>query len=222
MNKKIHPLLKIYFLLISCGVALSGKIEFQIAHSIFCLCCIIGIEKKWDVFKKLFTFVLPIIALLIIVNFFLLHEWMFGVRYAIRFIVLTLPFFLVFYSTSPQEFMYGFRAVKFPHQFNYLFLSSLEILELLRDAFHTTILAQQLRGYLIEKSFLKRWRNFFPIFFPVFLNILNHSIEKSIILEFKGITSTTSKTYLTIWKFSLHDVLFFMVLTVWIGVVILY
>ena len=154
---------------------------------------------------KIALYVLPVSCLLVVVNTLLGLPLSEGTAYALRFALLTIPLFITFYVASPSEFSLGLRTLPIPPRFHYLFLFSFEIVRTLREVFEHVHIAQQLRGYRVERVFYRRWKAVFPLLLPVTLIAITQSLDRSLMLEFRGIDAPGPKTYLRSLPLTLAD-----------------
>jgi energy-coupling factor transporter transmembrane protein EcfT len=79
------------------------------------------------------------------------------------------------------------------------------MVSMLRNLLHNVRIAQQLRGLRFEQTFVRRWRNIFPLLFPVLLIAISQGLDRSLAIEFKGIEYRGPKTYLRTLPWSRTD-----------------
>lgn len=196
VRRTAHPLTLFSFIGFSVVVAILGIRPLQIAMLSILLALSLIIDARKKVWTKIGLYVLPVSCLLVAVNTLLGLPIREGTAYALRFALLTIPLFITFYVASPAEFSLGLRTLPIPPRFHYLFLFSFEIVRTLREVFDHVHVAQQLRGYRVERVFYRRWKAVFPLLLPVTLIAITQSLDRSLMLEFRGIDSPGPKTYM--------------------------
>jgi energy-coupling factor transporter transmembrane protein EcfT len=203
--RSIHPFTTLSFVLLSFVVAIAGKRPAQIALGLTFLVISVLIEKKGQLWKKVLLYVLPISCLLVFVNRLFGATTEEGLNYAIRFALLVTPMLILVYSTPARKLSLALRTVNVPPRLQYLFLFSFEMVSMLRNLLHNVRIAQQLRGLRFEQTFVRRWRNIFPLLFPVLLIAISQGLDRSLAIEFKGIEYRGPKTYLRTLPWSRTD-----------------
>lgn len=213
MKFKLHPISLIALLIFSFVVALTNRIILQSIFIFFVSCLSLFISKRRAFWKTMLTFGLPVTALLLILNDILVplltgaHRGE-GIHYALRFLALLTCLLIIFQTTTPTEFARGLRPLRLPPRFNYIFLLSFEVFDTFRSIAGNVSTAQQLRGFQIRRNIFARFRNLFPLFFPVIFSALSMSLDRGIAFDFKGIDTSVSKTYLSEWKPTAMDVVY--------------
>lgn len=205
MHRTVHPLTLFSFIGFSIVVAIIGPRPLQAVMLFALLVLGIVIRSRRKVWMKIALYVLPVSCLLVVVNTLLGLPLSEGTAYALRFALLTIPLFITFYVASPSEFSLGLRTLPIPPRFHYLFLFSFEIVRTLREVFEHVHIAQQLRGYRVERVFYRRWKAVFPLLLPVTLIAITQSLDRSLMLEFRGIDAPGPKTYLRSLPLTLAD-----------------
>ena len=196
VHRTAHPLTLFSFIGFSIVVAILGPRAVQIVMLFALLVLSLVIRARKKTWLKIALYVVPVSCLLIMVNTLLGLPLREGTAYALRFALLTIPLFITFYVASPAEFSLGLRTLPIPPRFHYLFLFSFEIVRTLREVFGHVYVAQQLRGYRVERVFYRRWKAVFPLLLPVTLIAITQSLDRSLMLEFRGIDTPGPKTYL--------------------------
>ncbi len=177
----------------------------QIVGVIALLSVSLFIRKRKQAWKTIAFYIVPVGCLLVFVNLLLAAPLTLGLNYALRVVLLITPMVIVIHTGSTADFSVALRTLPIPSRLHYLFIFSFEIVQSLREVFQSVHIAQQLRGYHVERSFHKKWKNIFPLLLPVTLIGISQSLDRSLSYEFKGIESTKAKTYLRTLPLSTYD-----------------
>ena len=196
VHRTAHPLTLFSFIGFSIVVAILGSRPLQIVMLFTLLVISLIIRSRKKAWAKIALYVLPVSCLLVAVNTLLGLPLREGTAYALRFALLTMPLFITLYVATPSEFSLGLRTLRIPPRFHYLFLFSFELVRTLREVFQHVHIAQQLRGFRVERVFYKKWKAVFPLLLPVTLIAITQSLDRSLMLEFRGIDAPGPKTYL--------------------------
>jgi energy-coupling factor transport system permease protein len=121
---------------------------------------------------------------------------MFGMRNAMRIIVMVSSFTLFLLTTHPSELMSDLTRRGLPPQFAYVIISTLQIIPQMQAKANTIIAAQRSRGLDTEGSYLKRVGALVPLVGPLVFGSLVEVEERAIAIEARGFTSTRRKTSL--------------------------
>jgi energy-coupling factor transport system permease protein len=205
MKIKFHPIVLIALLILAFSVTLAGGIILQSLFVAFFVLVSVFLKKRRVFWKKMATFGIPLTAVLILLNDVILsslitEQTTHGVYYALRFLVLLTCLLTIIHTTTPAEFALGLRSLRLPPRFNHIFLLSFEVFDSFRTITRNVTVAQQLRGFHIQKNIFYRARNLFPLFFPVIFSALSMSVDRGVAFDLKGINSSNEKTYLSEWK----------------------
>ena len=152
--------------------------------------------KRKEIWRKIGAYILPIALLLIAVNRLLGETMGVGLSYALRFVLLMTPMVIIVYSIPASQISLALRTSALPARLQYLFIFSFEAVQSLRGMFQSVLIAQQLPGLRLDRSFARRWKNIFPLLFPVILTAVSQGMDRGLALEFKGIESRGPKTHL--------------------------
>lgn len=205
MLRRPHPFTSLAFLLLFFVTAVSGAQTVQLCGTALLLLLSVSIKKRRRAWQTIGLTVVPIGGLLILVNSGLGLPVSESISYALRLFLLMTPLVIVVNTASPDDFSVAIRTVPIPSRLHYIFIFSFQIIQSLRDVFQSVRVAQQLRGFRLERRLHMRWKNIFPLLFPVTLIAISQSLERSLAFEFKGIESPAPKTYLRKLQFSVVD-----------------
>ena len=192
----VHPFTSLCFILLFFVVALCGSMAIQVLAASILLLLSLFIRKRKQAWKTIALYIVPVSCLLILVNAALGAPLALGVTSALRIILLITPLVIVVHTGSSADFSVALRTLPIPSRLQYIFIFSFEIIQSLREIFKAVLIAQQLRGYRVERSIHKKWKSVFPLLLPVTLIAMSQSLDRSLSYEFKGIESTVTKTFL--------------------------
>ncbi|MDR2759273.1 MAG: energy-coupling factor transporter transmembrane protein EcfT [Spirochaetaceae bacterium] len=105
-------------------------------------------------------------------------------------------FLWMFKTTENKEIARALDASGMNHKITYVFMSSLQMIQVLGRNSRTIISAQQSRGVETEGSILVRARAFYPLLVPLILSSINAAEERALTLESKGFDVKGEKTYM--------------------------
>jgi energy-coupling factor transporter transmembrane protein EcfT len=105
-------------------------------------------------------------------------------------------FLWMFQTTTNKEISRALDDSGINHMLTYMFISSLQMIQVLGQNSRTIINAQQARGVETEGNLLIRARAFFPILVPLILSSVTGAEERVLTLESKGFDIKGKKTYI--------------------------
>ncbi len=173
------------------------------------LCAATGIFKKfWNAYKKIMfiaAFIFLVQSLLIpdsvvVAQFLFLKVYQAGLKSAITlsFSILNIAgiFVWLFQSTESKEFARALEDSGLNHKATYVFISTLQMIDILGENNKTIMNAQRARGVETEGSLPVRLKAFFPSVVPLILGAITSSEERVLTLEAKGFDVNGPKTHL--------------------------
>jgi energy-coupling factor transport system permease protein len=105
-------------------------------------------------------------------------------------------FLWMFKTTENKEISRALDASGINHKITYVFMSSLQMIQVLGRNSRTIINAQQARGVETEGTILVRARAFYPLLVPLILTSLTAAEERALTLESKGFDIKGEKTHI--------------------------
>ncbi len=166
------------------------------------------IKKFWHAFTKvLFVAVVIFVvqALLIPGGDLVAHLWIFKVRQSglqsaiyLSFCVMNIAgiFVWFFQTTENKEISCALEDSGMNYKVTYVFISTLQMIEILGQNSRTIMNAQQARGVETEGNLIIRSRAFFASLVPLILGAITSTEERVLTLESKGFDVNCKKTRL--------------------------
>jgi energy-coupling factor transport system permease protein len=109
--------------------------------------------------------------------------------------VLVIP--LAIFTTEVDNMIVGLMRARVPYKLVFVFSSTLRFFPLLFEEIQSIIEAQRLRGLVMEKMGpLKRVRVYGKVAVPLILGALVKSQQLEVVLQSKGFTGSSERTYL--------------------------
>lgn len=105
-------------------------------------------------------------------------------------------FLWMFQTTSNKEISRALDDSGINHMLTYMFISSLQMIQVLGQNSRTIMNAQQARGVETEGGLLVRAKAFFPILVPLILSSVTGAEERVLTLESKGFDIKGRKTHI--------------------------
>jgi energy-coupling factor transport system permease protein len=102
----------------------------------------------------------------------------------------------MFKTTENKEISRALDASGMNHMITYVFMSSLQMIQVLGHNSRTIMNAQQARGVETEGNILVRARAFFPLLVPLILGSITAAEERALTLESKGFDVKGKKTHI--------------------------
>ena len=133
-----------------------------------------------------------------------------GIEYALSVIFKTLTLTLMIplgiFTTDVNTMIIGLVKIRIPYKIAFIFSSTLRFFPLLFDEIHNIIEAQKLRGLSIEKLRpIKRIQIYARIAVPLILGVLVKSQMLGVVLQAKGFSGSSERTYLHESKLGIRD-----------------
>ncbi len=124
-----------------------------------------------------------------------------GTLYGLNIVFKTLTMILVIplaiFTTDVNQITVGMVRAKIPYKIVFIFSSTLRFVPLLLEEVQSIIESQRLRGLNFEKmGWLKRVRVYAKVAVPLILNSLAKSQKLEIVLQSKGFSGSSNRTYL--------------------------
>ena len=124
-----------------------------------------------------------------------------GTLYGLNIVFKTLTMILVIplaiFTTDVNQMTVGMVRAKIPYKIVFIFSSTLRFVPLLLEEVQSIIESQRLRGLNFEKmGLLKRARVYAKVAVPLILNSLSKSQKLEIVLQSKGFSGSSNRTYL--------------------------
>ena len=124
-----------------------------------------------------------------------------GTLYGLNIVFKTLTMILVIplaiFTTDVNQMTVGMVRAKIPYKIVFIFSSTLRFVPLLLEEVQSIIESQRLRGLNFEKmGWLKRARVYAKVAVPLILNSLSKSQKLEIVLQSKGFSGSSNRTYL--------------------------
>ncbi len=173
------------------------------------LCKATGIFSRfWKAYKKIifiaaFIFIVQSLLIpddVIVAQFLFIKVYQAGLKSAITlsFSILNIAgiFVWLFQSTESKEFARALEDSGLNHKATYVFISTLQMIEILGINSKTIMNAQRARGVETEGSVIVRMKAFFPSLVPLILGAITSSEERVLTLESKGFDVAGPKTHL--------------------------
>ncbi len=173
------------------------------------LCAASGVWKR---FLKAFNKVLFIAVIIFVVQSLLIPsdniiwQWSFikiyeaGLQSAIvlSFSILNMAgiFIWMFQTTENKEISRALEDSGMNYKVAYVFMSTLQMIEVLGKSSKTIMNAQQARGVETEGNLMVRSKAFFPSMVPLILGAITNTEERVLTLESKGFDVNCKKTHL--------------------------
>ncbi len=170
------------------------------------------LPKFWKGFKKILfiaSFIFLVQSLLIPDTVIVAQVWFIKVYQAGLISAITLSFsilniagiFLWFFQcTESKEIARALENSGLNHKISYVFISTLQMIDILGINSKTIMNAQRARGVETEGSLVVRMKAFFPSLVPLILGAITNSEERVLTLESKGFDVNGPKTHV----FELH------------------
>jgi energy-coupling factor transport system permease protein len=117
--------------------------------------------------------------------------FVFGVRTAVRLLLLSFSLLIVFLSTPMRSIAAELQRLGLPTPIVVSFLLALHFLDRLPQRVIQIFAAQEARGAPIRSGFLPRAKSFLTILAPLILMSMSESIDRSIALELRAFHSGT-------------------------------
>ncbi|MBY9005820.1 MAG: hypothetical protein KGD63_03595 [Candidatus Lokiarchaeota archaeon] len=181
----IHPLFKLMGLILLNIIAFTDFFEF-IKLYIFVIELLLAILVKVS-FRKIkgFTKILllnfiGLYFLFYFVNFDLINAFFLFIDYSIMILIMVFATFIFYEITPPYELLLALKKLKISTKFAIAITISLSFFPIINDRMKKILAFQRSRGYK-----LRLWR-LGPILIPIFLTILDLSINLSISLDGRG------------------------------------
>jgi energy-coupling factor transport system permease protein len=124
-----------------------------------------------------------------------------GTLYGLNIVFKTLTMILVIplaiFTTDVNQMTVGMVRAKIPYKVVFIFSSTLRFVPLLLEEVQSIIESQRLRGLNFEKmGWLKKARVYAKVAVPLILNSLSKSQKLEIVLQSKGFSGSSDRTYL--------------------------
>lgn len=164
------------------------------------------LKKSWFAFKTIFIIVLCIF----LVQTFLVAEgrlvsswWIFkihsvglqtGLTLALYIFHISMAFIWFFQTTQNKEIVSVLESKGVNRKVIYLFLSSLQMIDVFTQKSQTIMNAQSARGIETQGNFFIRSKAFIPVIIPLLLNGIIDSAERALTLEVRGFEVDGPKT----------------------------
>jgi energy-coupling factor transporter transmembrane protein EcfT len=114
-------------------------------------------------------------------------------------------FLWMFKTTENKEIARALDASGMNYIITYVFMSSLQMIQVLSRHSRTIMNAQQARGVETEGNILVRVKAFFPLLVPLILGSITAAEERALALESKGFNVKGEKTHIFELKRSPYD-----------------
>jgi energy-coupling factor transporter transmembrane protein EcfT len=114
-------------------------------------------------------------------------------------------FLWMFKTTENKEISYALDATGLNYIITYVFMSSLQMIQVLGRNSRTIMNAQQARGVETQGNVLVRAKAFFPLIVPLILGSITGAEERVLTLESKGFDVKGPKTHVFELSRSPHD-----------------
>lgn len=105
-------------------------------------------------------------------------------------------FVWLFKTTENKEFTRALEDSGMNHKAAYVFISSLQMIDVLSKSSRTIMNAQRARGVETEGNMIIRAKAFFPSLVPLIVGAITNSEERVLTLESKGFDVNCTKTHL--------------------------
>ncbi|MFZ4729273.1 MAG: energy-coupling factor transporter transmembrane component T family protein, partial [Pseudanabaena sp.] len=124
-----------------------------------------------------------------------------GTLYGLNIVFKTLTMILIIplaiFTTDVNQMTVGMVRAKIPYKVVFIFSSTLRFVPLLLEEVQSIIESQRLRGLNFEKmGWLKKARVYAKVAVPLILNSLSKSQKLEIVLQSKGFSGSSDRTYL--------------------------
>lgn len=124
-----------------------------------------------------------------------------GTLYGLNIVFKTLTMILIIplaiFTTDVNQMTVGMVRAKIPYKVVFIFSSTLRFVPLLLEEVQSIIESQRLRGLNFEKmGWLKKARVYAKVAVPLILNSLSKSQKLEIVLQSKGFSGSSNRTYL--------------------------
>ncbi|PZO39576.1 MAG: energy-coupling factor transporter transmembrane protein EcfT [Pseudanabaena frigida] len=124
-----------------------------------------------------------------------------GALYGLNIVFKTLTMILVIplaiFTTDVNQMTVGMVRAKIPYKVVFIFSSTLRFVPLLLEEVQSIIESQRLRGLNFEKmGWIKRARVYAKVAVPLILNSLSKSQKIEVVLQAKGFSGSSNRTYL--------------------------
>jgi len=210
---RIHPLTKLYsclsLVVLSFFLELTGQtVLISLALSLALLS-----SKRGSIFKRLLRYVIPAAILILLLNLLFYpaqretthlfgikvnpEGFEFGLGVSIRLTIISLSLLLFFTTTSAHELSTALLLRGASPRVIYVFVHSLQMMDILRRKIQRIYIAQSSRGLHTTGHPVKRVRAFLPMLLPVIFSYLSESLERGLALELRGLGLQGPKTFLT-------------------------
>lgn len=105
-------------------------------------------------------------------------------------------FIWMFKTTENKEFSHALENSGMKHEVAYVFISTLQMIEVLKKNSRTIMNAQEARGVETKGNIFVRSRAFFPSIVPLILGAITNTEERALTLYSKGFDVNCRKTHL--------------------------
>jgi len=126
-----------------------------------------------------------------------LEGTLYGLNIVFKTLTMILVIRLAIFTTDVNQMTVGMVRAKIPYKIVFIFSSTLRFVPLLLEEVQSIIESQRLRGLNFEKmGWLKRARVYAKVAVPLILNSLSKSQKLEIVLQSKGFSGSSNRTYL--------------------------
>lgn len=173
------------------------------------LCAASGVLKKfWKAFSKILFIVaiifvvqslfIPSENILLQLGFIKVYEAGLQSALVLTFSITNIAgiFIWMFQTTENKEISRALEDSGMSYKVAYVFISTLQMIEVLGKSSKTIMNAQQARGVETEGNLLVRSKAFFPSMVPLILGAITNTEERVLTLESKGFDVDCPKTHL--------------------------
>lgn len=126
------------------------------------------------------------------------HEgWLYSLNILFKSITLIVVVAIAIFTTAPQDLIVSIAKSRVPYKVAFAFSSTLRFFPVLFNDIQAIIEAQRLRGIRFEKmGFFRRARVFAKLAVPLNLNALFKAQQVEVVLQAKGFSGSSDRTYL--------------------------
>lgn len=144
------------------------------------------------------TLVLKSDVILFQLGIFKIYEAGLQKSLSLCFIILNVAGILLwlFQTTDIKEFTFALEKKGVSHKASFVFLSTIQMIEVLKKNAQTIMDAQRARGIETEGNLLVRGKAFFPMIVPLVVGSIINTEERVLTLECKGFDAQGPKTHL--------------------------
>jgi energy-coupling factor transport system permease protein len=122
---------------------------------------------------------------------------LYGLNIVFKTLTMILVITLAIFTTDVNQMTVGMVRAKIPYKVVFIFSSTLRFVPLLLEEVQSIIESQRLRGLNFEKmGWLKKARVYAKVAVPLILNSLSKSQKLEIVLQSKGFSGSSDRTYL--------------------------